>query len=219
MGASRDSAHDGARVHPGLGAARRSALVRRDLRRIFSAPDANRLRGPIRCRRVRRRRAHFVGLLFSRLGRLADEPHRILRADVAARLGIQKLDLMNRLSHSHLRLRAILLCAVFLIFGMTPRHARAANNLLQNGNFAKGSEDQPDEWRTEAWINKPEAFLCHSHPSSNGAGELEVDNLQANDGRWMQPLSLGPGWYELSADIRPENVGPKEGGASRSGTA
>ena len=121
---------------------------------------------------------------------------------------------MNRLSHSHLRIRAIFLCAVFLFFGLTPRHARAANNLLQNGNFAKGSEDQPDEWRTEAWINKPEAFVCHWHPSSNGAGELEVDNLQANDGRWMQPLSLGPGWYELSADIRTENVGTKEDGAS-----
>jgi hypothetical protein len=30
----------------------------------------------------------------------------------------------------------------------------------------------------------------------------------------MQPLSLGPGWYELSADIRTENVGTKEDGAS-----
>jgi dolichyl-phosphate-mannose-protein mannosyltransferase len=118
-------------------------------------------------------------------------------------------------SHSQLRLSATLLCAIFLFAVLTPCHARAANNLLQNGNFAKGSEDQPDEWRTEAWINKPEAFVCHWHPPQNGnPGELEVDNLQADDGRWMQPLSLGPGWYQLSADIRTENVGTKEDGAS-----
>jgi dolichyl-phosphate-mannose-protein mannosyltransferase len=121
---------------------------------------------------------------------------------------------MNAFLHSHLCLRAIFLCAAFLFFGLTPRHARAEQNLLQNGNFAKGSEDQPDEWRTEAWINKPEAFVCHWHPSTDGAGELEVNNLQPNDGRWMQPLSLGPGWYQLSVDIRTENVGTKEDGAS-----
>jgi dolichyl-phosphate-mannose-protein mannosyltransferase len=121
---------------------------------------------------------------------------------------------MNGLSHSHRCLRAVLLCAVFLSIALTPRHAGAAQNLLQNGDFAKGSEDQPDAWRTEAWINKPEAFVCHWHPSPNGASELEVGNLQANDGRWMQPLSLGPGWYQLSVDIRTENVGAKEDGAS-----
>ena len=122
---------------------------------------------------------------------------------------------MTALSHSQPRIFANVLLAVFIFVATTPRHACAANNLLQNGNFAKGSEDQPDEWRTEAWINKPDAFVCHWHPPQNGApGELEVNNLQANDGRWMQPLSLGPGWYQLSADIRTENVGLKEDGAS-----
>ena len=122
---------------------------------------------------------------------------------------------MRAPSHSQLRNSATLLCAIVLFVAITPRHALAANNLLQNGNFAKGSEDQPDEWRTEAWINKPDAFVCHWHPPQNGnPGELEVDNLQANDGRWMQPLSLGPGWYQLSAEIRTENVGAKEDGAS-----
>ncbi len=122
---------------------------------------------------------------------------------------------MTALSHSQLRRSATLLCAIFLIVAITPHHAGAAQNLLQNGDFAKGSEDQPDEWRTEAWINKPEAFVCHWHaPQNGGPGELEVDNLQANDGRWMQPLSLGPGWYQLSADVRTENVGAKEDGAS-----
>jgi dolichyl-phosphate-mannose-protein mannosyltransferase len=122
---------------------------------------------------------------------------------------------MIALAHSQHRIFTNVLFAVFVFIAITPRHVCAANNLLQNGNFAKGSEDQPDEWRTEAWINKPDAFVCHWHPPQNGApGELEVNNLQANDGRWMQPLSLGPGWYQLSADIRTENVGAKEDGAS-----
>ncbi len=112
-------------------------------------------------------------------------------------------------------MRAILICAIFIFAftGLLQRDAGAAQNLLQNGDFAKGSEDQPDNWRTEAWINKPDAFICHWHPSPSGA-EMEVDNLQANDGRWMQPLSLTKGWYQLSVDIRTENVGDKEAGAS-----
>ena len=96
-----------------------------------------------------------------------------------------------------------------------PRRAAAAQkNLLLNGDFAKGSEDQPDLWRTEAWINNPDAFQAHWHSYSDKPSELEVDNLQANDGRWMQPLTVQPGWYQLSVDVRTENVGAKETGAT-----
>lgn len=121
--------------------------------------------------------------------------------------------------HSYRGRRAILLCAVFLCATLAaalsaPRRAAAADNLLLNGDFAKGSEDQPDLWRTEAWINKPDAFLVHWHSYPDKPSELEVDNLQANDGRWMQSLTVQPGWYELSVDIRTENVGPKETGAT-----
>ncbi len=123
--------------------------------------------------------------------------------------------------HSYRGRRAILLCAVFL--GATlaaalsaPRRAVAADqkNLLINGDFAKGSEDQPDLWRIEAWINKPDAFQAHWHSYPDKPCELEVDNLQANDGRWMQSLTVQPGWYQLSVDLRTENVGAKQSGAS-----
>src|SRR5260370_21899269 len=43
---------------------------------------------------------------------------------------------------------------------------------------------------------------------------MEYDKLQANEGRWMQPMNLPPGWYQISADVRTENVGAKESGAS-----
>ena len=77
----------------------------------------------------------------------------------------------------------------------TPRRAVAADqkNLLLNGDFKKGSEDQPDSWRTEAWINSPEAFQTHWHSYTDKPSEMEVDNLQANDGRWMQPLTRAAG--------------------------
>jgi dolichyl-phosphate-mannose-protein mannosyltransferase len=116
--------------------------------------------------------------------------------------------------------RAIILCAALLCATLAalsaPRRAAAADqkNLLLNGNFAKGSGDQPDLWRTEAWINTPEAFQAHWHSYTDKPCELEVDNLQANDARWMQPLTLAPGWYQLSVDVRTENVGAKESGAT-----
>ena len=114
----------------------------------------------------------------------------------------------------HRFVRAMLMCAIFILAVSAPRHALAAQNLLQNGDFAKGSEDQPDNWRIEAWINKPDSFVTHWHAPGQEPGELEVDNLEPNDGRWMQPLSLTPGWYQLSVDIRTENVGDKEDGAT-----
>ena len=116
--------------------------------------------------------------------------------------------------------RAIILCAgllcAMLAAGLTPRRAAAADqkNLLQNGDFAKGSGDQPDLWRTEAWINTPEAFQAHWHSYTDKPCELEVDNLQADDARWMQSLTLAPGWYQLSVDVRTEDVGAKESGAT-----
>jgi len=118
--------------------------------------------------------------------------------------------------------RAILLCAVFLCATLAAalfaplRAAFAADqkNRLLNGDFAKGSEDQPDLWRTEAWINNPESFQAHWHSYTDKPSELEVDNLKPNDGRWMQPLTVPAGWYQISVDLRTENVGAKESGAT-----
>jgi hypothetical protein len=107
------------------------------------------------------------------------------------------------------------LCAMLAAVSIPCRAAATdQKNLLLNGDFAKGSEDQPDSWRTEAWINSPDAFQTHWHSYTDKPSEMEVDNLQANDGRWMQPLTVLPGWYQLSVDVRTENVGDKESGAS-----
>lgn len=93
--------------------------------------------------------------------------------------------------------------------------ACAAQELLHNADLSKGSENQPDDWRTEAWINEPSAVTFNwTHPPNGGPGELEVNALQPNDARWMQSLTLKPGWYYMSAEIRTENVGAQNSGAT-----
>ena len=74
-------------------------------------------------------------------------------------------------------LSAFFLCATLTAVMSAPRPAAAADqkNLLLNGDFAKGSEDQPDSWRTEAWINSPDAFQTHWHQYTDRPSEMEVE--------------------------------------------
>ncbi|HYK65860.1 MAG TPA: hypothetical protein VEY94_13010, partial [Patescibacteria group bacterium] len=69
----------------------------------------------------------------------------------------------HHLYRFHAALVTILLCAMFLAMPSSLRANDTEKNLLANGNFAKGSEDQPDSWRTEAWINNPDSFQAHWH--------------------------------------------------------
>ena len=114
-------------------------------------------------------------------------------------------------------------CAAFIatlaimlsVIALSPRARAAVANLLVNGDLAKGSEHQPDDWRTEAWLNDPDAFVYDwTHPAAGGPGELKVTALKANDARWMQALSLQPGWYHITAEVRTVNVGTQATGAS-----
>ncbi len=93
--------------------------------------------------------------------------------------------------------------------------AQAKHELIHNGNLAKGSGNSPDDWRTEAWINEPAAVdFKWTRPPAGGPGELEVNAMKADDARWMQSMSLGPGIYYFSAEIRTEDVGQQSSGAN-----
>lgn len=111
---------------------------------------------------------------------------------------------------------AVALCAFALIAITRPSFVRAADaNLILNADISKGSGEQPDNWRTEAWVQGPDAFQYHwIHPSKGEPGQLEVDALKPDDARWMQSLTLSPGWYRFSADVRTENVGLQQTGAT-----
>ena len=89
-----------------------------------------------------------------------------------------------------------------------------AENLLVNARFASGSGANPDNWRTEAWINAPAATSYGWTRAAGGPGEVEVTNSRPNDARWVQPLVLAPGWYLISTEVRTENVGAAAQGAT-----
>jgi hypothetical protein len=87
-------------------------------------------------------------------------------------------------------------------------------NLLSNGDFATGSGKSPDNWRTGGWNESP-AFTSYDWLHAAGSEpELVVTNLQPNDARWLQSLSLGPGWYYIGAEVRTEGIPPSTAGAS-----
>jgi hypothetical protein len=112
---------------------------------------------------------------------------------------------------------ALVAYAAVILMIATALSARAATEakLILNGDLSKGSEQQPDDWRTEAWVNEPGAFAyTWIHPQNEVPGQLVVNAIKPNDARWMQSLTLAPGWYHLSAEVRTENVGTKETGAT-----
>jgi hypothetical protein len=87
-------------------------------------------------------------------------------------------------------------------------------NLLSNGDFATGSGKAPDNWRTSGWNESP-AYTSYDWLHAAGSEpELVVTNLQPNDARWLQTLSLGPGWYYIGAEVRTEGVPPNASGGS-----
>ncbi|MGH7915826.1 MAG: hypothetical protein ACREQE_00035 [Candidatus Binataceae bacterium] len=82
-----------------------------------------------------------------------------------------------------------------------------SQNLLANGDLSRGSGDAPDEWRHDGWILSPSTTTFTWIAPSNGqSGELAIINHRENDARWVQSLSLRPGWYYFSAEARSQDV-------------
>ena len=95
-----------------------------------------------------------------------------------------------------------------------PAGVPAGPNLLSNGDFARGSGKAPDHWRTGGWNEAPTVTSYDWLHSAGSEPELVVDNLQANDARWLQTLALGPGWYYVGAEARTEEVPSGAAGAT-----
>jgi dolichyl-phosphate-mannose-protein mannosyltransferase len=92
--------------------------------------------------------------------------------------------------------------------------ACAAQNLLANPNLTKGAGNSPDDWQTQAWQEGSEFSTYQWTHEEGKGGELSVTNVKPNDARWAQSLDLTGGWYHFSAEVRAENVGKTETGAS-----
>jgi hypothetical protein len=90
----------------------------------------------------------------------------------------------------------------------------AEPNLLSNGDFSRGSGKAPDHWRTGGWNESPTVTRYDWLHSGGSEPELLIDNLQANDARWLQTLALEQGWYYVGAEVRTEQVPPDAVGAT-----
>ncbi|MGH7813516.1 MAG: hypothetical protein ACREQI_05880 [Candidatus Binataceae bacterium] len=124
---------------------------------------------------------------------------------------------MNAVKIARGILFAAAICALLIAAPMRARAADAQKNLLENGDFSLGGGAYPEGgWHSEAWINNPQTFQTNriAPTKENNFYQVEVDNLKPDDGRWMEPLTLKPGWYEISADARAEDVGANKSGVS-----
>ncbi|HEX3409153.1 MAG TPA: hypothetical protein VHS07_02680 [Candidatus Binataceae bacterium] len=111
--------------------------------------------------------------------------------------------------HARIAFVCSFMALVFTAVG-APRVARAAGvNLLNNGDFARGSGSSCVGWRVDAWILSSSATeFKWIAPSGAEPAELEIDTHHDNDARWLQTVSLTPGWYYLSVEARTEKILP-----------
>jgi hypothetical protein len=92
--------------------------------------------------------------------------------------------------------------------------APAGANLLSNGDFATGSGRSPDHWRTGGWNESPAVTAYDWLHSPGSEPELAVNNIQPNDARWLQTMTLDAGWYYVGAEVRTDGVTGNAAGAS-----
>jgi hypothetical protein len=117
----------------------------------------------------------------------------------------------NGASSKGLRWGVAALIAIIIL----PGPAGGARNLLSNGDFSRGSGDSVDLWRTDAWVlTAGTTEYKWIAPHHGEPAQVEVFSQRDNDARWVQGLSLGPGWYRISAEARTRNVLPFFTGAS-----
>jgi dolichyl-phosphate-mannose-protein mannosyltransferase len=105
---------------------------------------------------------------------------------------------------------------IWMAIGGMPQPALASENLLANPNLVKGAGDSPDDWQTQAWQEGPEYSTYQWTHDPGKPAQLSVTNIKPNDARWAQSLNLTAGWYHFTADMRAENVGKDNTGASLS---
>jgi len=96
----------------------------------------------------------------------------------------------------------------------TGPEAPAGPNLLSNGDFAIGSGKSPDHWRTGGWNESPAVTAYDWLHSPGSEPELAVSNIQPDDARWLQTMTLDAGWYYVGAEVRTEDVSANGAGAS-----
>ena len=83
-----------------------------------------------------------------------------------------------------------------------PRGALAAENLVRNGDLNEGAGKVPSFWQTASQRRaiSSEAFSWDHQPGS--ASELRLINQKPTIADWTQTVSLPPGWYYLTGELK-----------------
>ena len=93
--------------------------------------------------------------------------------------------------------------ALSICFIVSSAAASAQKNLLNNGDFERGSGNSVDGWRTDGWIlTAGTTDYLWIRPENGAPAEVEVLNRAENDARWVQQVSLSGGWYYISAEAK-----------------
>ena len=105
---------------------------------------------------------------------------------------------------------ALILMACAFSLGR-PVCAFAQINLIKNGDLSQGVGIAPADWYALSSDKKLSKFSWSKTP--DGTGVLEISNIAINHASWHQALILRPGIYKFSAEVRVENLMPKDRGS------
>jgi hypothetical protein len=97
-----------------------------------------------------------------------------------------------------------MVCATIVAAVSMCSPAFALADLLTNGDFSAGHDNSPQGWHTR--VSLPSTEYVWTPPSASNPGQVEIANHLPNDGRWIQPVFLPPGWYYISAENKVEGV-------------
>ena len=101
-----------------------------------------------------------------------------------------------------------------LVLMLVPQ-AALAENLIQNPGFEDASGGMPEFWQRDMWeFDESVSVLSLDGNAYQGSYSAKVENLSANDARFVQTVEVEPGaTYRIACRVRAEGVGPDEDGA------
>ena len=106
------------------------------------------------------------------------------------------------------------LLAMFVLL-LAPAGWVTAEDLVQNGNLARGAGGLPAEWRTDRWDTAAGVtdFLWKA-PADGEPGQAGIRSTKPNDARFVQDLRVSQEtWYHIQGKVRTLNVGANAIGA------
>ena len=92
--------------------------------------------------------------------------------------------------------------------------ASGSDTLVRNGLLQQGTGTIAAHWTSSGYAKSSTATRFSWTQSDAGLGQIGIQNVQANDARWTQKVSVSPNtWYRISGWARTKDVGSGKMGA------